>query len=237
MTPSTAISRVFLVSSAGDLSKSISLTATAKAGEPDFPAGTTFSWYTDPGNPTGSSISDTPPISTFCTAVPSDPSDLATYTVYCTAQFTGLTDVGPKEATFALKKPAKLNPPKPRAPEVRFSNGPNSNTRNASGSNGSYTVTVENRTATSNINIMFRWSAADTQPDSAAGKTVKYKIYKSSGTLVGTARGTDSSYYTLSALGGSIGNPCTVTLTSYIEGVADPEESAPVTVTLTVSYE
>ncbi|MBQ9538010.1 MAG: hypothetical protein IJU95_01965 [Treponema sp.] len=230
---SSASSRVFLVSSSADLSKTIKLTATAKAGEPDFPTGTTFTWSSAPASPT-TSLSSNAQVSAFCTVVPADQTDC---TVSCTAQFTGLADVGPKEATFALKKPAKLNPPKPRAPEVRFSNGPNSNTRNASGSAGSYTVTVYNGTATSNINIMFRWSAADTQPDSAAGKTVKYKIYKSSGTLVGTASGTDSSYYTLSALGGSIGNPCTVTLTSYIEGVADPEESDPVTVTLTVSYE
>ncbi len=230
---SSAISRVFLVSSAADLSKTIKLTATAKAGEPDFPTGTTFTWSPAPASPT-TSLSSNAQVSAFCTVVPADQTDC---TVSCTAQFTGLADVGPKEATFALKKPAKLNPPKPRAPEVRFTNGPDSIYRNASGSAGSYTVKVYNGTATSNINIMFRWSAADTQPDSAAGKTVKYKIYKSSGTLVETASGTDSRYYTLSALGGSIGNPCTVTLTSYIEGVADPEESDPVTVTLTVSYE
>ncbi len=231
---STAISRVFLVSSAADLSKSISLTATANAGEPDFPVGTTFSWYTDPGNPTGSSISGTPPISTFCTAVPSDPSDLATYTVYCTAQFTGLTDVGPKDLQFDLKKPVKL--PAPTTVNRLEEKTSGLGDRGYSTKSGN-AYTFESRTNDcSKISITLAWNWTDSSPSSIpAGRKVKYKVYAGSKLLTTTEAKSYSADYETQMGGTTFGKTCTIKIIAFVDGVSDPQESEPLVFTVTVN--
>ena len=222
---STPTSRVFLVGTT-DLSKSLTFTATPKAGEPAFPEGTSFTWSCT----LGTSASENVGISTFATAVPSSQTTYPPVT--CQPRCAGI--YGDMEwVDFDLNPRTRLSAPTGLTLGLPYAISGGSVTVGASNQ-----FTFPSGTDIANVCVPLSWTA----PDVPADKKFKFSIYVDnppSPTVTGNFN-TSPGAACDCTLGGANETGGWGTHTIYVVTVIDPNDpeyensvpAGPITVTL-----